>query len=91
MVCGLWFVDASDRTTHTQSDGILAVQRVACALLGQRQVAIPHQARTGEVLAAELQQVALVEQRGLKRPVLLGQLRDLWGAQATQPIQALGA
>ena len=57
-------------------------QPLARTLLGQQRIAAHHQPLVGEVLARELQQIALVEQRGLERPVLGGQLRDLRRAQA---------
>ncbi len=57
------------------------LQPLARALLGQQGVATHHQTLAGEVLTGQLQQVALVEQRGLERPVFFGQLRDLRGAQ----------
>ena len=58
---------------------------LACALLGQQRIAAHHQPLAGEVLAGEFEQVALIEQRGLERTVLGGQLRDLRRAQASSP------
>ena len=110
----LGHVEALDDAAHAQRDGLLAAQRVACALrgrgdlgqiglggrqqlqplartlLGQQRVAAHHQPLVGEVLARELQQVALVEQRGLEGSVLGRQLRDLRRAQGADPVHALG-
>lgn len=38
-----------------------------------------------QVLAGELQQIALIEQRGLERPMLGGELRDLRACRSLRP------
>ena len=67
------------------------LRALARALLGQQRVAAHHQALAGEVLAGELEQVALIEQRGLEGAMLGGELRDLRRAQAADPVHALRA
>ena len=64
---------------------------LACALLGQQRVAAHHQPLAGEVLAGQLDEVALIEERGLEGAVLGGELRDLRRAQAAHPVHALRA
>ena len=58
----------------------------AGALVGQGRVVAAHQPLAGIVRVADLEQVLLIEQRQLQRPVLDEGL-DLGGAQRADPIQ----
>jgi len=67
--------------------GLQQVLAFAGPLLGLQRVAAHDEPLIGERLTGQLQQVALVKQRGLERPLLLGERAHLRRAQAAHPVQ----